>query len=186
MYLEHDYPAIYNHLCQYKEKLKNRGQCRYTSSGKQRSDRPYSGQHHWLELDNNPCDDYLNDFSKPKIVYREISTDMDACIVEEEVMVNNKCYIVTGVHLYYLAAFFNSRLFNKIILPQANTTGGKGEKFIQSIYSPIPNNEIELKLNKLLNLRQNNSNTEKIDTEIELIICSLLNLTSEELSYIIS
>ncbi|HFD87355.1 MAG TPA: class I SAM-dependent DNA methyltransferase, partial [Gammaproteobacteria bacterium] len=56
--LPDQYPEIYKHLQQYEDKLKTRGQCRYTSSGKQ-SEGDYPGQHHWLELDNNPKDDYL-------------------------------------------------------------------------------------------------------------------------------
>lgn len=63
-YLESTYPAVYEHLCKYKEKLKNRGQCRYTSSGKVNSGKDFPGQHHWLELDNNPCQEYLESFFK--------------------------------------------------------------------------------------------------------------------------
>src|SRR5690606_34681467 len=44
-YLEEKYTSIYNHLLKYKAKLEKRGQC--TNKGGQ-------GQHHWLELDNNP------------------------------------------------------------------------------------------------------------------------------------
>ena len=71
-YLESDYPAVYNHLLQYEDKLKSRGQVRYTSSGRVRENGDYPGQHHWLELDNNPSDEYLDDFNKQKIVYPDI------------------------------------------------------------------------------------------------------------------
>ena len=63
---------------------------------------------------------YMDDFSKQKIVYREISEEMDACIINEEVYVNNKCYIITGEHLEYLICVLNSKLFNRIILQSAN------------------------------------------------------------------
>lgn len=69
--LAQDYPAIFHHLKQYEEQLKARGQCRYTSSGKENTG-DYPGQHHWLELDNNPKDEYLNEFEKDKIVYPDI------------------------------------------------------------------------------------------------------------------
>ncbi len=53
-YLEEKYPAIYNHLLSYKTKLEQRGQCRYMANGKPNPKGEYPGQHHWLELDNNP------------------------------------------------------------------------------------------------------------------------------------
>lgn len=71
-YLEKDYPIIYNHLLQHKDKLQARGQCRYARGNKVDTGKGYLGQHHWLELDNNPKDSYLNEFAKPKIVYSEI------------------------------------------------------------------------------------------------------------------
>lgn len=78
-YLKQRYPSIYDHLSNYEEKLKNRGQCKYLSSGKIRSKSDvnypgYPGMHHWLELDNNPHLEYLEQFSKPKIVFPAIMT----------------------------------------------------------------------------------------------------------------
>ena len=45
-----------------------RGQCKYTSSGKQNKNADYPGQHHWLELDNNPGRKYLDEFDNQIIV----------------------------------------------------------------------------------------------------------------------
>ncbi|SHF25512.1 hypothetical protein SAMN05444408_1121, partial [Chryseobacterium takakiae] len=67
--LEQNYPAIYKHLLTYEKQLKNRGQCRYTSSGKLNSNEDFPGQHHWLELDNNLTLQKLEDFYKQKIMY---------------------------------------------------------------------------------------------------------------------
>ena len=62
-YIESRYSAIYNHLKQYEMELKNRGQCRYSRNSKS-SSKEYPGQHHWLELDNNPKNHYLFLFEK--------------------------------------------------------------------------------------------------------------------------
>ena len=67
-----EYPAIYRHLKQFEDKLKKRGQCRYTSSGKPKPGAEYPGQHHWLELDNNPSISFLDDFNKQKIIFPAI------------------------------------------------------------------------------------------------------------------
>ena len=181
-YLERKYPAIYHHLIQYKEALQKRGQCQYTSSGKKNLDKEYCGQHHWLELDNNPSDTYLNEFSKQKIVYREISDAMDACMVGEDIFVNNKCYLITGEHLPYLLAFFNSTLFTKIILPSANITGGKGNAFIESIPVKVPSQAIEQAVSILLDKRNSSTEAEKakIDAQIDNIFFDEYGVTEEE------
>ena len=70
-----NYPAVLRHLTQFEEKLKARGQCKTSRSGSS------EGQHHWLELDNNPLPEYLNHFSKPSVVYADIGT-VSAVLIE--------------------------------------------------------------------------------------------------------
>ena len=82
---------------------------------------------------------YLDDFSKPKIVYREISIEMEAAIVPENWMINNKLYMITSSepkNLGYICAFLNSKLFSKIILTAVNFGGGKGVDFLGNIKLP--------------------------------------------------
>ncbi|MEX1048033.1 MAG: Eco57I restriction-modification methylase domain-containing protein, partial [Akkermansiaceae bacterium] len=56
--LEIDYPAVFKHLKQFERQLKARGQCSYARERKVGGkSKPFPGQHHWLELDNNPGDD---------------------------------------------------------------------------------------------------------------------------------
>ena len=107
-WIEQKYPAIYNHLSQYEDKLKKRGQCRYLSSGKihHSSDRDYPGypgMHHWLELDNNPRQKYMDDFSKQKIVFSRISGNEPCFALDNAgLMTNDTGYIITGNNLGYL------------------------------------------------------------------------------------
>ena len=161
-----NYPAIKAHLDQYYEQLEKRSD---------KGDTPYN-------LRN--CV-YMDDFSKQKIVYREISNAMDACLVEPNIMLNNKCYLITGEHLAYLLSFFNSKLFTKIILPQVNTTGGKGEQFLQAISAVLPSPTVEEELEKLLRLR-NEINTSEIDNTVDKIFCDIYNLSLEEQEYIMN
>jgi hypothetical protein len=72
-YLEVNYPIIYAHLLQYKACLEQRGQCRYTSSGRLNPNNSYPGQHHWLELDNNPKKDFIEEFEKEKIAWGNLA-----------------------------------------------------------------------------------------------------------------
>ena len=78
-FLENEYPAIYNHLIQFEQKLKKRGQC---NGSKITNEKPFTGQHHWLELDNNPSDTYLSLYSKPKIMYQKFQ--VKPCFIYDE------------------------------------------------------------------------------------------------------
>ncbi len=87
---------------------------------------------------------YWDNFSKQKIAYRQVSTSMDACLVESGYLFNDKCYFIVGEHLIYLLCVLNSSLFDKVYFSAANTTGGKGgPAFLNNIYIPKPNDEEE-------------------------------------------
>lgn len=125
---------------------------------------------------------YWNDFYVQKIVYREISECMDACIVDEGVFINNKCYMITGDHLIYLVSIFNSTLFNKVILQSANTTGGKGFAFLEKIRIPIPSHDTEDELIRLYAQRGiPEANQSEIDKIVDQIVFSLYELTPAEI-----
>ena len=78
----------------------------------------------------------MEDFERPRIIYREIGIEMDACMVDKGWMVNNKLYMISGSYLNHLINFLNSKLFNKIILTTANLTGGKGVDFLEKVIVP--------------------------------------------------
>ena len=164
-----DYPAIRKHLDEYYPQLAKRAD---------RGNTPYN-------LRN--CI-YMNEFFKQKIVYREISDNMNACIVESGIMLNNKCYIITGEHLIYILSFLNSKLFAKIILPEVNAVGGKGEAFLSKISLVRPTTEIEEIIHDLYHKRvEGNSSLdeEAIDRCVDEIFCSLYELSEEERQYIL-
>jgi len=67
---ESDYPSVYNWLKTHESTLKARGQCK---GSKITAEKPFPGQHHWLELDNCPTDEYLDLFKNPKIMYQKFA-----------------------------------------------------------------------------------------------------------------
>jgi adenine-specific DNA-methyltransferase len=99
--LKDNFPAIYRHLIQYRSKLQDRGQC--TNHGGE-------GQHHWLELDNNPTDDYLCQFDGEKIVYAEIVYDSAFYFDANGYYPEATLFVLTGHSLRYLTAMLNSKL----------------------------------------------------------------------------
>ena len=91
IYIE-DYPAVKAHLDLYHSQLEKR-----TDQG----DTPYN-------LRN--CA-YIEDFSKQKIVYPNMTKFMPFFLDNENFLVNQKCFIMTGEKLAYLTAFLNSNIF---------------------------------------------------------------------------
>ena len=128
----------------------------------------------------------MNEFNKQKIVYREISDAMDACMVEPGVMLNNKCYLITGSSLEFLLAFFNSLLFTKIVLPQTNVTGGKGEGFLNTVFSIVPTSDVEMIVHNLLKERASScgEKTVQIDNQIDNLFYRLYELSPAEIEYL--
>lgn len=86
------YPAIYRHLQSYDEQLKKRSD---------QGDTPYNLR---------DCA-YLENFLKPKIIYPNMTKFLPFVFDDQGYFTNQKCFIMTGDHLYYLVAFFNSWLF---------------------------------------------------------------------------
>ena len=153
-----DYPAIKKHLDEYWEKIEKRAD---------QGDTPYN-------LRN--CA-YMDEFFQPHIGYCEIGIEMNACMIESGIFINNKIYMVTGKHLEFLIIFFNSKLFNKIILQSANVTGGKGVDFMNKIHCIIPNQQQIAEAKKLL---KNNST----DYEKDEFINNIYNLTPLQKEYL--
>ncbi|MDR0899828.1 MAG: Eco57I restriction-modification methylase domain-containing protein [Lactobacillaceae bacterium] len=80
---------------------------------------------------------YLDDFNKPKIIYREISTEMNAVFTQEGYFINNKLYMIVGNDVsQFLSDYLNSNIFTKIVLSTANDTGGKGSDWLEKIKVP--------------------------------------------------
>lgn len=141
--LKDQYPAIYSHLLPHESALKERGQCRYTSSGKPNlsANAPYPGQHHWLELDNNPTRDKLEDFSKPKLMWAEtmrIRKDNDErfprfAYTEQHFFTDKTCFVALGEDLKFLLAMLNSTLC-RYQLSQTVAILDNGGYLMQKIY----------------------------------------------------
>ena len=95
---ENQYPAIYNHLLQYKTELSNRNKAETGI------------RYEWYALQRWGAN-YWADFSKQKIVYPNMTKFMPFLLDKKNFMTNQKCFIMTGEKLAYLTAFFNSNIF---------------------------------------------------------------------------
>ena len=174
-----DYPAVRQHLLSFGiERLEQTGK-KYNINGSEIKARKKTNNR-WFETQDSIG--YWNEFSKQKIVYREISDAMDACLVEPDLMLNNKCYLITGEHLIYILSYLNSKLFTKIVLSQANVTGGKGEGFLNAISLIQPSADVEEACINYYNQRQHGIN---VDKDVDTLFCTLYGLTEKETQYIL-
>jgi len=173
--LQNSHPIIYQHLLQYEEQLKNRGQVKL-------------GTHHWLELDNSPNEDYINSFLKEKIVWGEISDKSKFCYDNEGYFVEATAFVLTGENVKYLSALLNSNLsewyFNLI-----GTTTGMGtnrwKKYkIERFPVRIPSNDILSNftsiLDNIISKKEKSEDTSTEEQQIDLMVYKLYDLTYDE------
>ncbi|EEP3854497.1 class I SAM-dependent DNA methyltransferase [Campylobacter lari] len=195
--LEKEYPAIYNHLKQYKKKLQARGQCTNKPITDQK---PYLGQHHWLELDNNPNKDYLSQFEKEKIIYSEIVRSPQFYLdIKLNFYAEATSFILTGENLKYLIAFLNND-FVAFIFKTFYAGGNLGENgfrykkaFLERLPIPKINSKNEKLANELISLvdeilvlkeQDKNADTKTQEDKINSIVYKLYNLNEEEIKII--
>lgn len=130
-----DYPAVKAHLMSFMPRIKQTGESFIDQNGDKQKTRKKTG-HEWFET-QDPIT-YYEEFEKEKVVYREISSEMNAVIIPSGHYINNKLYMITGNNLKYLLCVLNSKLFNRVLLLAANLTGGKGEELLSTLRIPLP------------------------------------------------
>ena len=114
------YPAIFRHLSQWEERLRNR------------SDQG----HHWWEL--RSCD-YYAAFDKPKIIYPEISVTSRFCYDTSGKYTNNKAFVIPTNDKYLLGVLGSNLVWRFLANTCTSVQGGALE--LKSIYMsqiPIP------------------------------------------------
>jgi hypothetical protein len=196
-WLPKKYPVIFEYLQGFESKLRNRGQCRYTSSGKQNFSAEYPGQHHWLELDNNPRKEYLDDFYKQKIIYpdimrmprqEEMLKDYPHFYLDEESFFAEATnFIMTGQDIDLIYLFLTSEIgffaFSKFYSgPQFDETGFRYKKaYLDNTYIPRPNNQKTSVLRKIIKPLKEHKD---VADEINSIWAEVVGLNVEEINYV--
>lgn len=194
--LEKEYPAIYNHLKQYKKKLQARGQCTNKPITDQK---PYLGQHHWLELDNNPNKDYLSQFEKEKIGWQRVTQEPSFILENECVLLDSMAFMVGNSknELKYLLGFLNSSLIFYYFKNIGHLYSDKGfllsNQYVEKFPIPKINSKNEKLANELISLvdeilkakeQDKKADTKTKEDKINSIVYKLYNLTEEEIKII--
>lgn len=111
-----DYPAIQQHLAGFREELEPKKD-KKTEKGRK------AGSYKWFEIQDNTA--YYPSFSKPKIIWGELSDEPKFTYDENSYYLLNTVFFMTGKNLHYLLGIFNSSL-SKWYFEKISTTSGMG------------------------------------------------------------
>jgi len=117
--IENDYPAIFNHLIGFKDKLQKR----------------WDKGSNWYNL--RPCD-YYNSFEKPKIIYPDISSEGGFYYDSHCYYFNNTIYMIGGNIKKYWIGLLNSKLINWYYKQIASNLGKSGVRYFTQFVKNIP------------------------------------------------
>ena len=155
-----DYPAVKAHLDQYWDKIYFRAD---------QGDTPYN-------LRN--CA-YLEDFSKPKIVWNRIASEKVFAVVDKGIFIQDSMHFFTGNNLEYLNIVLNSKLYAMLLgLYIGEAAGGNAGNSdnVRDLYVAYPTSEVKSTLLQLFS-------EGNLDAVNEFIYC-IYGLTVEEQCYI--
>ena len=159
-----NYPAVKEHLDQYWDKISKRAD---------KGDTPYN-------LRN--CA-YWEDFSKPKIIYPNMTKYMPFVYDEKALLTNQKCFIITGENIAYLTAFLNSSLFKFCFRDSFPELLGGTRELSKIFFDKIPvkkvSPEIEVKFNNLVSELQKRFDDQKTK-DIDNMIFDIYSISTKE------
>ena len=181
------YPAILKHLSAFEEKLKKRGQCTTSRGGKN------EGQHHWLELDNNPKADYLKLFELPKIIYPDIYLHQSFCYEDKGYYSTNTTYFIAKDDPA-LCAILNSNVVEWFYANTSNRIRGgylrSFSNYIKQIPIPASSDDDNVRLAELAKAcsvaaaRNDTASLNSLESEINRIVYRLFDLKASEIAQI--
>ena len=164
------YPAVYSHMLQYKEPLSKRNKAETGI------------RYEWYAMQRWGAK-YWEDFSKPKIIYPNMTKYMPFVFDDKSYVTNQKCFIITGKYIAFLTAFFNSSLFKFCFRDSFPELQGGTRELSKIFFDKIPVckvTDIQEKLfHEFIDDIQNKYTKDKA-IEIDTLIFDLYNLTSEE------
>ena len=187
-----EYPAILRHLSKFEQKLQARGQCNTSRSGDS------EGQHHWLELDNNPSPAFLSLFDENRVVLPIIKKAHGFSFVKGGSCSNDKTTFFISPEALFVLAIINSSTVEWLVKWEFPGLGdpwssGRIEYRVAKVKGlPIPpaSAAIKSRLTKLaeqaaeFTAADGRAALPKVEQEINEIVYQLFNLTPDEVAQI--
>ncbi len=180
---QEQYPAIYNHLLEHKERLSKRNKAETGI------------RYEWYALQRCAAS-YHQDFEKEKVVWQELS--QGSCFDFDEkgiFFISNTGYIMTGKYIRYVFALLNSKFietsFRKYYSISLGNTGLRWlNQYIEKL--PIPRLSEEEQqpfvalVDKILHAKESDphADTTAWEREIDQMVYTLYGLTDEEIKVV--
>jgi len=179
-----DYQSIKSYLLNFGiEKLEQTGK-EYILNGEKIKSRKKTNNK-WFETQDSIS--YWEDFSKPKIVWIELSDESKFALCDELIPLNT-VFFLTGNHLNHLLGLLNSKLIHWYFTTCLSTSSGVGTKrWLKYTIEQLPlaryaNEE----LSQLVDLRlSDDEDTSASEAKIDALICEMYGLTQEESLFIL-
>ena len=162
-----DYPAIKAHLDQYRDKISKRAD---------KGDTPYN-------LRN--CA-YLEDFSKPKILWKRVGSILRFCYNDNEALgLDSTCFAI-GNNIEFVCCILNTPMGHYLLKDAPKTGTGDlliSVQAVEPIKLPSVTHELNIEFKRLLEMMIANC-SDDIENEISQKIFNLYGLSHEEQRYI--
>jgi putative type IIS restriction endonuclease len=175
-----EYPAVKQYLLSFGiERLEQTGKTHIVNGEKVKARKRTSNK--WFETQDSIS--YWEDFSKPKIIYPNMTKYMPFVYDNEMYLTNQKCFIITGMYVAYLTAFFNSSLFKYCFRDSFPELQGGTRELSKIFFDKIPVYEVSdvqnLQFQDAVEDIQKEYTKQKAQ-RIDSMLFDLYNLSSEE------
>ncbi|MBO7568519.1 MAG: Eco57I restriction-modification methylase domain-containing protein [Bacteroidales bacterium] len=164
------YPAIYQHLSQYKKQLSARNKAETGI------------RYEWYAMQRWGAN-YSDDFNKPKIMYPNMTKFLPFYFDTNGFYQNDKSFMITGNHITFLIAFLNSSLFKYCFIDNFPELQGGTRELRKIFFDKIPvikvDQETDSKFKALVDDIQKEYTREKA-IKIDNIMFDMYGLTEEE------
>ena len=174
------YPAVKNYLLSFGiERLEQTGKEHNMNGEKIKARKKTNNK--WFETQDSIS--YWEDFSKPKIVYPNMTKYMPFVYDESRFLTNQKCFIITGGCMAYLTAFFNSSIFKFCFRDSFPELQGGTRELSKIFFDKIPIKKISPEQNEAFRKAVTSiqlNYTKEAAISVDNMLFDLYNLTNEE------
>lgn len=181
------YKGIKKHLEKFKEQIEPKPKNFKGDKWKGRK----TGAYEWFETQDSIA--YFEDFSKPKIIYPNM-TKFLPFVYDETIgyLCNDKAFIISGERLKYLTGILNSSLWKFAFKDRFPELLGETRELRKVFFDKIPikkpiknfEKQIEKLVDEILKNKKSNQDTTSLEKEIDVLVYKLYELTFDEVKII--
>ena len=140
------YPAVKKYLLGFGiERLEQTGKSHIVNGEKIKARKKTNNK--WFETQDSIS--YWEDFSKPKIMYPNMTKYIPFYFDEKNFLQNDKSFMITGKHIAYLTAFLNSSIFKFCFLDKFPELQGGTRELRKIFFDKIPVLKVSDKENEI-------------------------------------